>query len=238
MRSSSIVRRGLSVAIVGAALLLASCSSTSTQVSDEIAGQVKSKLDLPTEPTVTCPDDAKAGKGETFTCEIELDGGTVPVKVVFSDDTNFTTTVDGAVYAKAKLDKELAKSLKGNGLELKALSCEGKDFVVFAAKDTITCTATTTTGTDWPIEVGLDAKRNAVVLGSVYQKATLEPALSEQLSSQVDLESLDCGKDELVQAKEDTTIECAATATDGSTATVEVELGADGTASISDVVPN
>ena len=233
-----VLRRGFGAIGVGAALLLASCSSTSTQVSDEIAAQVKDKLDLSTDPGVTCPDDAEAGKGETFTCEIDLDDGTVPVEVEFTDDTTFNTTVDGAVYKKAKLDEALKADLDKNGLTLTSLDCKGGDLVVFTTKATVTCTATTTEGTTWPIKVGLDDDKNAVVVGSVYEKAALEQFLADQLASQVDVASVDCGQDDLIQAEEDLQVECDAEATDGSTATLQVTLAADGTATLDDVTQN
>ncbi len=231
-----VVRRGFVAIAVGAALLLASCSSTSTQVSDEIASQVKDKLDLSTEPGVTCPDDAEAGKGETFTCDIDFDGGTLPVEVTFTDDTTFNTTVDGAVYKKTKLDEALKADLEKNGLTLKALDCKGGELVVLKAKGTVTCTATTTGGTDWPIVVGLNDEKNAEVVGSVYEKSALESFLTDQLASQVEVTSIDCGEDELIQAQEDTPVSCEAEASDGSTATLKVTLAADGTATLDDVV--
>lgn len=233
---SNVVRRGLLVLGVAAAALLVSCSSTSTQVSDEIAAQVKDKLELSTEPGVTCPDDAEAGEGETFTCTIDLDDGTIPVKVTFEDDTNFTTEVDGAVYKKSRLDEALKADLDKNGLTLGGLDCKGGELVVLEAGDTVTCTATTEAGTDWPIEVGLDDDNNAQVIGSVYDRAAVEAFLVDQLSDQVELTAVTCGEDDLIQASEDLSIECSAEATDGSTATLEVTLGADGTAKLDNVV--
>ncbi|MGN6696393.1 MAG: DUF4333 domain-containing protein [Aquihabitans sp.] len=235
---SKVVRQGLVAVGIGAALLLSACSSTGTQVSDEISSQLKDKLDLSSEPKVSCPDDAEAGKGETFTCDIELDGGTVPVRVTFEDDTNFTTKVDGAVYKKTKLDSALKADLDKNGLTLEKLDCEGGTFVVFKAKDTVTCTATVAAGTEWPVVVGLDADRNAVVEGTLYEKTAVEDFVTQQLASQVDLSSVDCDQDDLLQAQEDTSIECQAEATDGSTATVEVSLAKDGTATVTDVTEN
>jgi hypothetical protein len=233
---SKVVRRGVSLVVVGAALLVAGCSSTSTQVSDEIASQVKDKLELSTEPGVTCPDDAKAEKGESFTCEIDLDDGTVPVKVTFKDSTNFTTSIDGAVYKKATLDKALKADLEKNGLTLKALDCEGGDLVVFKTKATVTCTATTTDGDEAPIAVGLDDDRNAEVIGSVYEQTALATFLTDQLADQVTITSVECGKDAIIQAEKDLSIDCQAVADDGSTATLKVTLSADGTATLDDVV--
>ena len=62
--------------------------------------------------------------------------------------------------------------------------------------------------------------------------------VTQQLSSQVDLKSVACGEDELVQAQKDMSIECDATASDGSTATVKVSLAKDGTATVTDVTEN
>ena len=236
---SKVVRRGLSVVGIGAVALLAACSSTSTQVSDEIATQVKDKLDLATEPAVTCPDDAKAGKGETFTCDIEFDDGTVPVKVTFKDDSNFSTAVDGAVYAKSKLDAALKASLKDGGVTVKAIDCKGSKLVVFEKDDTVTCTATATDGSTAPVEVGLDDDNEAHTVGAVYAKEDLKSFLTDQLaSSDVTVTSLDCGEPELVQAAEDTTIDCQGVDSNGTEATITVNLGQDGTASIEDVVPS
>ncbi|MCU1370236.1 MAG: hypothetical protein JWO77_1430 [Ilumatobacteraceae bacterium] len=233
---SKVVRRGVSLVVVGAALVVAGCSSTSTQVSDEIASQVKDKLELSTEPAVTCPDDAKADKGETFTCEIDLDEGTVPVKVTFEDSTNFTTEIDGAVYKKAALDKALKADLEKNGLTLKTLDCKGGDLVVFKAKDTVSCTATTSDGATGAIKVHLDADNNAETVGSVYEQTALATFLTDQLADQVTITAVDCGEDALIQAEEDLQLDCEATADDGTTATLKVTLSADGTATLDDVV--
>lgn len=237
---SKVVRRGWSLVAVGALVLLASCSSTSTQVSDEIAAQVKDKLELSEEPGVTCPDDAEAGKGETFTCDLDLAGGTVPVEVTFEDDTTFSTKVDGAIYKKSKLDDALKADLEKNGLTLTSLDCSEGDgeLIVFKAKGTITCTATTESGTEAPVKVGLDDDRNAVVVGSLYDKAAVEEFVTTKLAAQVEITAVECDQDELAQAAEDLSIECQAEASDGSTATVAVTLGADGTATVDDVTEN
>lgn len=236
---SKVVRRGLSVVGIGAVALLAACSSTSTQVSDEIASQVKDKLDLSTEPGVTCPDDAEAGKGETFTCDIEFDDGTIPVKVTFKDDSNFSTEVDGAVYAKAKLDSALKSSLKDGGVTVTSIDCKGSKLVVFNKKDTVTCTATATDGSTAPMEVGLDDDNEAKTVGAVYEKEALKNFITDQLaSSDVTVASVDCGEPALVQAAEDTTIECQGVDSTGAEATITVALGQDGTASIKDIAAN
>lgn len=235
---SKVVRQGLVAVGIAAVLLLGACSSTSTQVSDEIASQVKDQLDLATEPAVTCPDDAKAEKGETFTCDIDLDDGTVPVKVTFEDDTKFTSSVEGAVYEKSKLNSALKADLEKNGLPLKALDCKGGSLVVIKAKGTVSCTATIESGSEWPVEVGLDEDNNAQVVGTLYLKTAVEGFVTQQLADQVDVASVECGEDELVQAEEDTSIECQAEASDGSSATVAVTLQKDGTATLDDVTEN
>jgi hypothetical protein len=236
MKRSTVVRCGRSIAGVALVALLAACSSTSTQVSDEIAGQVKDKLDLAKEPTVTCPDDAEAGKGERFTCDIELEGGTIPVKVTFTDDSNFTTEVEGAIYAKSKIDAALKASLAKGGVTVKSIDCKGSELVVFEKGSTVTCTATATDGSEAPMEVGLDENDEAKTVGAVYAKEALKAFLTEQLATQdVTVTSLDCGEPELVQAAEDTTIECQGVDSTGTEATITVGLGQDGTASIEDI---
>jgi len=236
MKKSTVARRGRSIVGVAMVALLAACSSTSTQVSDEISGQLKDKLDLAKEPTVSCPDDAEAGKGERFTCDIELEGGTIPVKVTFKDDSNFTTKVDGAIYAKAKLDAALKASLAKGGLTLKSIDCKGSELVVFEKGTTVTCTATATDGSEAPLEVGLDENDEAKTVGAVYSKEALKTFLTEKLATQdVTVTSLDCGEPELVQAAKDTTIECQGVDSTGTEATITVGLGQDGTASIEDI---
>ena len=233
---SKIVRRGIAVASVGVLVLLASCSSTSTQVSDEIASQVKEKLDLSTEPGVTCPDDAEAGKGESFTCEIDLDDGQVPVKVTFKDDTNFSTEVEGAVYKKTTLDTELKKKLAEGGVELESFECPGGELVVFKPEGSIECTATGSTGASIPVRVQLTDDK-AEIVGSIYERATIEAVFTEQLAGQdVTVAEIQCGEDDLIQVEEDVTIECQAVDSEGATATLEVALGADGTASIENII--
>lgn len=234
---SKVVRRGLSVLSVAGMVVLAACSSTSTQVSDEIATQVKDELDLSTEPGVTCPDGAEAGKGETFTCDIDLDDGTVPVKVTFKDDTNFTSTVQGAVYKKSVLDSTLKTNLGKAGVTVKSIACKGGELVVFKPKGTVTCTATADDDSTVTFKVGLDKKNEAVMSGALYETATLESGLSDNLGeSGITVTTLDCGDASLIAADADTTIECSALDSNGTSATLEVALGADGNASIENIV--
>lgn len=229
------VRRGTAVVAVGVLALLSACSSEGTSVSDDIATQAKSDLDLSTAPGVTCPDDAKAEDGAEFTCDLDLAGETVPVKVTF-DGSEPTLELQGKVYPKKALDESLKADLAKNGLELKTLSCGSGELVAFSEKTTVSCTATTTDGGEGKIAVHLGDKGEAETNGSVYAQTAIVDFLMKQLAEQVTVTEIDCGPDALIQAEEDTSIDCEATADDGSTATLKVTLGSDGTATLDDVV--
>lgn len=160
------IRRTLLAACVGAvALLSAACSSTSEQVSDQIATQAKKQLALSTEPTVTCPDDAEAKKGEKFECTIALEKTDVPVDVTFKDDTNFTMKVQGAVYKKAKIEAGLKTQLEtaNEGLVVKSVSCPGKALVIIQQDKTIDCTAVDDSDSTATLKVGLDDNGDAQI---------------------------------------------------------------------------
>lgn len=167
---SKMVRRSLLVAGLLAVPLLASCSSTSDQVSDEISSQVKDKLDLSTEPEVTCPDDAKAEKGASFECTITLEGTTIPVKVKFKDDTNFESTVQGAVYKKAVLEKGLTDQLAASNVSVASIDCPGKALVVMGLKDTVDCAAVDTDGAKATLTVGLNDDGEATITNITEDK--------------------------------------------------------------------
>jgi hypothetical protein len=160
---SNIVRRGLFIAVLAAAPLLASCSSTSSQVSDEIAKQAKDQLDLSTEPTVDCPDDAKAGKGETFTCTLKVDDGSVPIKVEFKDDTNFTSAVDGVVITKANLEKSITQQIEAQNIKVESVTCPAKSLVIIKTGSTVDCDAVDDGGAKATVTVGVNGNGEAEI---------------------------------------------------------------------------
>ncbi|MFN8018637.1 MAG: DUF4333 domain-containing protein [Acidimicrobiales bacterium] len=161
---TKIRRRSLGLlALAVVPLALGACSSTSEQVKDQIATQVKDKLNLAEEPTVTCPDDAKAKEGETFTCDMELEGKTVPVKVTFKDDTHFESSVVGAVYKKSVIDDGLAKQLSDNNVDVKSVDCPGTKLVVIPKGKTIDCAAVDNDGQKATLIVGLNDQDEAQI---------------------------------------------------------------------------
>lgn len=232
-----VVRRPLLLGVAAAlALTIVGCSSTSEQVSDEISSQVAEKLDLSSDPTVTCPDGAKAGSGETFTCTIALEKATIPVEVTFEDDTNFTSTVKGAVFKKAKLDAALKKKLTDGNVAVTSVDCEGTKLVVIGEKGTVACTATDASGTDADISVELDDKGDPKIVGSVFQNDSLEEAITGQLAdNDIAVTSIDCGDPSIKVVTEDETVECAAVDANGTSATISVDLSPTGDASISNI---
>lgn len=148
-------------AIVGtmAALVLGglgACSSTDEQVSDEIAKQAQTQLELETEPKTECPDDAEAGEGESFECTITIEGTDLPVQVDFSDDTNFTFEPQGYVSdlddAEASLAGDIGEQV---GAEV-TVDCGDGDLLVIALDGGATCTATDGE-TTVDVELTLDA---------------------------------------------------------------------------------
>lgn len=165
MKPITIRRTLFAVGLSAVAVLGVACSSTSEQVSDQIATQAKKQLQLTTEPTTTCPDDAKAEKGETFECTVELEKTDVPVTVTFKDDTNFTMKVQGAVYKKAKIESGLKEQLETNneGLVVKSVTCPGKALVIISKDKTIDCTAVDDSDSKATLIVGLDKNGDAQI---------------------------------------------------------------------------
>ena len=163
MRSNTIRRCLLMICVAAVPLLVASCSSTSDQVSDEISGQVQEQLDLDEEPEVTCPDDAEAGKGESFECTVALEGTEVPLSVTFKDDTNFESTVKGGVYKKAVLEDGLTTQLEASDITIESVDCGAKAVTVILEGDTIECDAVDTDGAQATLTVGLDDNGDAQI---------------------------------------------------------------------------
>lgn len=77
-------------AVVGAALVLAGCSSSSTLRSGDVQTSIAEGLrsQVGGEFTVTCPSGMPAEQGATFTCQVtdQTGGTTVTVTVTETDD--------------------------------------------------------------------------------------------------------------------------------------------------------
>lgn len=234
---SKLVRRPLLIAVLaGVALAAVACSSTSEQVSDQISSQVKDKLSLATEPTVTCPDDAKASKGATFTCTIELEKATIPVKVTFKDDKNFTSTVQGAVFKKPTLDAALKKKLVAAKVAVKSIDCDGTKLVVIGLKSTVACTATDASGGSATFGVVLDKDGKPQLKGAIFQNDSLEAAITTQLANNnVQVTSVKCGDPSIKVVTKTTSYTCAVVDTTGATGKVTISLDTSGSASITDL---
>ena len=87
MRTSLHLRRGLAAALAAGALVAAGCGEKTLdtgdaeqKISDSIFDQRKVRVD------VSCPDDMKAKKGQTYTCEAKANGQDVKVKLEMLDD--------------------------------------------------------------------------------------------------------------------------------------------------------
>ncbi|MCB1029752.1 MAG: DUF4333 domain-containing protein [Acidimicrobiales bacterium] len=224
---------------IAAVALLGACSSTSTQVSDEIAKQAKEQLELQDLPAVSCPKNAEAAKDAKFACDLKIGTQTILIDVIFKDDTNFTSEVRGAVYQQKVIDSEISKQLNAESVMVKSFACSTEPVVVIRAGESVTCTATGAEGTTAEVILKLDDNNEAVMAGSLYATDLVEASVRSLLrDEEIELQSIDCGESELLAANEDTTTACKATDTDGATATVTVALGADGTASIDEIVPD
>lgn len=160
---STLFGRGVLVAVGGAVMLLAACSSTSTQVSDQIAEQAKDQLDLSAEPEVSCPDDAKAEKGETFTCTLTFEDGSLPIDVTFKDDTNFTSAVDGLVLKKQDLEDFITEQIEAQDVQVASVSCPAKTLVLIKSDGTVECEATADDGSTATVTIGDDGEGQAVI---------------------------------------------------------------------------
>lgn len=71
------------------AAALTGCSASTLDIDkleSTIATEMQQQLDLPAEPTVTCPDEVEIEAGNVFTCTAELDGDSVEVQVTQNDD--------------------------------------------------------------------------------------------------------------------------------------------------------
>lgn len=160
--STSIHRRLLAAGALAAVLAVGvtACSSTSEQVSDKIADEAAKQLDLADKPEVTCPDDAKAEKGEKFTCTIDLSGKPAKVDIVFTDDTHFTFKTQGVVNKTAKLESQIKTYLAGQKITLKSVDCGKAALVVIAKSGTLDCAVVSDAGEKADVTVGVGASGN------------------------------------------------------------------------------
>ena len=81
------LRRGLLAALAAGVLVAAGCGDKTVdtgdaekKISDSIFDQRNVRVD------VSCPDDMKAKKGETYRCEVEEDGQKLGVTLTMTDD--------------------------------------------------------------------------------------------------------------------------------------------------------
>ena len=75
--------------VVGLSACSASVSVNNLDIDklqNTIADGMQTQLDLPTAPSVTCPESVPIEAGNTFSCTAELDGESVEVKVTQNDD--------------------------------------------------------------------------------------------------------------------------------------------------------
>ena len=87
MRASPHLRRGLAAVLAAGALVAAGCGEKTVdtgeaeeEISDKVFERTKVRVD------VSCPDDMKAKKGETYRCELEEDGEKLGVLITMTDD--------------------------------------------------------------------------------------------------------------------------------------------------------
>jgi len=145
------------------AFALAACSSTGEQVSDKIAKEAQTKLELSAPPKTTCPDDAKAEKGATFDCSLVVEAATISIKIVFTDDKHFTFTPQSQVFGKSEFVIRVKADTAANNVELKTLTCPGTKFVVVPNSGTIDCKGVDTDGGKGTVRVGLDKDKSPIV---------------------------------------------------------------------------
>jgi hypothetical protein len=143
------------VAFVGLVALIASCSSDSEQVADEISKKVGEAIDVD-EPDTTCPDDAEGGEGNTFDCEVEVEGQELIATVTFQDDENFTFEFNGDVFDKDELETQVATEAEATIGAAATFDCGGETLVVLYTDETIECSGEADDGTTGTAVVGLD----------------------------------------------------------------------------------
>jgi hypothetical protein len=88
---SSLLALGAGSLFVAATLAGCSSSLDIDKLESTIASEMQTQLNLPAQPTVTCPDDVAIESGNVFTCTAELDGDSVDVKVTQTDDQGNVT---------------------------------------------------------------------------------------------------------------------------------------------------
>ena len=144
-----------------AAAALGACSSAGEQVADQIAEQVGEVLEIDAPPT-TCPDDAEAGDGNTFDCDVEVEDQELVASVTFTSDDEFTFEFDSDVFATGDLEARVRA-----GEAVVAFDLPAADLDV-----------------DWPLSLGkvgmkIKADRNWVVSldypsgGAIWQTVNL-----------------------------------------------------------------
>lgn len=140
--------------------LTAACSSDGEQVADAVDEEAAKRLEVDTDDvTTTCPDDAEAGKGETFECTVDIEGQDLPASIEFTSDEDFTFEFTGEAFTKEVFVDGLKETLATEeylGSEVTELTCPGETYVVIAAEETIECEGTDASGSEGTVVVGLD----------------------------------------------------------------------------------
>lgn len=143
----------LACAIAALLFVASACSSTSEQVSDKIATRLESALSLTGKPVTTCPKDAKAEKGQKFTCETTVEGQSIKMDVTFTKDNFFTFKPEGNVVKAAELADDITSKLGAASTD-----CGPKAHPVITAAQPYYCTAKAKDGSSHKITVSWNGR--------------------------------------------------------------------------------
>jgi hypothetical protein len=129
-----------------AAAALGACSSDGEQVADQIAEKVGDVLEIDA-PATTCPDDAEAGDGNTFDCDVTVEDQDLVASVTFTSDDEFTFEFDSDVFATGDLEGQLGEQAADVlGVDV-TFDCPGDENTVIPFEGSIECPGEAEDGT-------------------------------------------------------------------------------------------
>src|SRR3954451_1888963 len=155
--------------LVAGALVLAACGSDKTVDTATIEQGIKQQVDTASPITkVSCPDDVKAEKGDTFNCSLTAENGaTGKVKVTQQGANQFVyTLVPGSVQVPGSVvEKSVAQELEQKGSADATVNCP--DNIIVKVGTYVVCDVTSAKGVKGTVKFTFSDSSGTVDTSSV-----------------------------------------------------------------------
>jgi hypothetical protein len=131
---------------IGGSCLVASCGIThrtfdARSIEREIAGQVATRYSIPA-PPVTCPSGVRDATGQTFVCQVTIDGQVLEVKGTVTKGGQFTPAPQQAIIVVSQTTDRLAQDIGTRFHTTAHVDCGSRTLLVVPVGQTFACTVT------------------------------------------------------------------------------------------------